>query len=60
LIENDFKKLNGKLWGDDKIEDNNGLEYKVQLHYFINLFRMFYLVAWLVVLVGAIWLILVK
>lgn len=60
MIEKDFKKLNGKLWGDDKIEDNNGLEYKVQLHYFINLFRMFYLVAWLVVLVGAIWLILVK
>ena len=60
LIDNKVRKPNGKLWGEDKLEDNNQIEFKVNIMYLIKLLRMLYLIALLVLFVAVIWSILVK
>ncbi len=60
LIENKFKKPNGELWGEDKLDDNNHIEFKLDVMFFIKLVRMFYIVSSLVLFIAVVWLILVK
>ena len=60
LIINDFKKPNGELWGEDKLDDNNLIEFKLNVMFFIKLLRMFYILASLVLFIAVVWLILVK
>ena len=60
LIINEFKKPNGELWGEDKLDDNNLIEFKLNVMFFIKLLRMFYILASLVLFIAVVWLILVK
>jgi hypothetical protein len=60
LIENKFKKPNGELWGEDKLDDNNHIEFKLDVMFFIKLVRMSYIVSSLVLFIAVVWLILVK
>ena len=60
LIINEFKKPNGELWGEDKSDDNNLIEFKLNVMFFIKLLRMFYILASLVLFIAVVWLILVK
>ena len=60
LIENKFKKPNGELWGEDKLDDNNHIEFKLDVMFFLKLVRMFYIVSSLVLFIAVVWLILVK
>ena len=60
LIENKFKKPNGELWGEHKLDDNNHIEFKLDVMFFIKLVRMFYIVSSLVLFIAVVWLILVK
>lgn len=60
LISNEFKKPNGELWGEDKLDDNNLIEFKLNVMFFIKLLRMFYILASLVLFIAVLWLILVK
>ena len=59
-IENKFKKPNGELWGEDKLYDNNHIEFKLDVMFFIKLVRMSYIVSSLVLFIAVVWLILVK
>jgi len=60
LISNEYKKPNGELWGEDKLEDNNHIEYKLNIMFIIKLLRMFYILAFLILFIATLWLILVK
>ena len=60
LISNEFKKPNGELWGEDKLDDNNLIEFKLNVMFFIKLLRMFYILASLVLFIAVLWLILVE
>jgi len=60
LISNEYKKSNGELWGEDKLEDNNRIEYKLNIMFILKLLRMFYILAFLVLFIATLWLILVK
>ncbi len=60
LINNKFKKPNGKLWGEDKLEDNNHIDYKLNIMFLIKLLRMFYILASLILVIAVLWFIIVK
>ena len=60
LINKEYKKPNGALWGEDKLEDNNRIEYKLNIMFIIKLLRMFYILTFLVLFIAVLWLILVK
>jgi len=60
LISKKYKKPNGELWGEDKLDDNNQTEYKLKIMFIIKLLRMFYILTFLVLLIAVLWKILVK
>ena len=55
LILNDFTKPNGDLWGEDKLDDNNLIEFKLNAMFFIKLLRIFYILSSLVFFIAVLW-----